>query len=68
MRTLAPAEYLGQDLCPKCGDDGTGTRFWICADTTPSGKQFTHAQSCAKYHYGDLCAACDAELRAEFGD
>jgi hypothetical protein len=63
VRTLSPVEYRGQALCPRCGDDGTGTTYYVCAETTPSGERFTHQESCALYTFrDDLCAPCEADL------
>jgi hypothetical protein len=64
VRTLPPSEYEGQQLCPCCGDDGTGTSYYVCAETSPIGQTFTHAESCQRYDYAaDLCSQCDGELR-----
>lgn len=61
QKELPPSQYNGRDLCPFCGDDGTGRFYAICA-----GSSYSHEESCALYTYGDLCEKCDASLRAEF--
>ena len=54
--TLHPDQYAGQVLCPRCGDDGAGNRYGICVEG------FSHSESCARYEYGGLCAACLADM------
>jgi hypothetical protein len=67
LRTLTPADYRGQALCPRCGDDGTGTNYYVCAEATPTGQRFTHQESCQTYRYSDdLCVPCDVDLLDEF--
>jgi hypothetical protein len=62
---LAPSEYRGQMLCPRCGDDGTGHGYFICADR---GSSYSHAESCALYTYGTTCEQCDQEMEKEMAD
>lgn len=69
MTTLSPDQYEGQTLCPCCGDDGTGNRYQICAETKPLGFKPTHAESCERYRYSDdLCERCEALYEEEYGD
>lgn len=62
LTTLRPDQYDGQTLCPCCGDDGTGTRYQICAELEPLGYYPAHDASCARYQYGELCSTCEREL------
>jgi hypothetical protein len=61
LSSLAPHEYRGQSLCPRCGDDGTGHRYFICADKAG----YSHEESCALYTYGGLCAECEIRVQGD---
>ncbi|MCM3521761.1 hypothetical protein [Curtobacterium sp. P97] len=64
--TLPPDQYEGQQLCPRCGDDGTGHRYQICAEEQPLGFRPTHAESCERYRYAnELCSACESLYEQE---
>lgn len=56
-----PEEYTGLPLCPRCGDDGTGHSYYICADK----KGYSHDESCALYTFGPTCPQCDQEMADE---
>ena len=56
-----PDEYLGEELCPRCGVGfGTGRYYKICTDP-----EFTHEESCAQYTYCEdrLCDECEESVR-----
>lgn len=57
--TLAPDQYEGQMLCPRCGNDGTGHRYQTC-----EGPFYTHAQTCERYRYHEdhLCTNCEDDF------
>jgi hypothetical protein len=56
-----PATYNGEPVCPRCSRDGWPT----CAD---DGGRWTHAESCARYQFGDLCPQCEVEFADESSD
>jgi hypothetical protein len=61
LERLPPTEYRGQELCPRCGDDGAGHAYMICADNAG----YSHDESCALYTYGNCCEKCESEMLAE---
>ncbi|OQQ32285.1 hypothetical protein A6411_10795 [Prescottella equi] len=65
-RKHSPAEYHGEDLCPRCGIGAvTGWRYPICADRRDDGTRWPHEETCQRYTYGDLCADCERTLILE---
>ena len=58
-----PEAYDGTPICPRCGDG------WpVCADTSPTGEKYTHAETCARYEWADdLCPPCDEEMESYYG-
>jgi hypothetical protein len=62
-----PGTYSGEFVCICCGSG------WpCCADKKPDGTNYTHAETCNKYHWGgdkyDVCERCEREIEIERRD